>query len=184
MHVRFFPLYKNKPKCPFYECCHVMLVILLVASICAVLTGWWSNSILARATACVSLRIDQEKKNNSRVPRIITASFELRNNPRDVLPLRFGQYHPAVLTVRHAATTTGTERFWFASGEFSCCPSLYTVNVYASTSTWIRLEINVREKLRSLFTEEADLETDRLDAFHNTFTELVTDCTDQQQDVF
>lgn len=88
-----------------------MLVILLVASICAVLTGWWSDSVLARATACVSLRIDREKKTKHGASRIITASFELRNNPRDVLPLRFGQYHPAVLTVRHAATTTGTGRF-------------------------------------------------------------------------
>lgn len=68
MHVPFFPLYKNKPKCPFYECCHVMLVILLVASICAVLTGWWSNSVLARATACVSLRIDQKKKRKKKNP--------------------------------------------------------------------------------------------------------------------
>lgn len=74
----------------------------------AVLTGGWSNSILARATACVSLRIDQGKKI---LQGVITASFELRNDPREVVPLRFGQYRPAVLTVRQAATTAGTERF-------------------------------------------------------------------------
>lgn len=91
MHVRFFLLYKNKSKCPFLKCCHVMLVILSRASIYAVSTGWCSNSILAPASACALLSFKINQENNSQIHLIF------RNNLKHFVVLRSGPYHPAVL---------------------------------------------------------------------------------------
>lgn len=76
-----------------------MLVILSRASICAVLTGWCSNSILAPASACalLSFKMNLEKK------ILDTAYIEKQSQTfcsSSVWP---------VFTLQH--TTTGTERF-------------------------------------------------------------------------
>lgn len=99
MHVRFFPLYKNKSKCPFYDCCRVMLVILLGASI-------WVGGV-ATVFSPLQPRVLCRRPKPGKILKYsvyqITASFKLRNNLNLILKhfllLRFGLYHPAVFTL-------------------------------------------------------------------------------------
>lgn len=148
----------------FLKCCHIMLVILSRASICAVLTGWCSNSILAPASACalLSFKTNLEKK------FLDTAYIECINNPQHSVLLQvFSSDHPAVFTPQH--TTAGTERFWFTLGEFSCCPSLCTVNVYASTSILNSQNKSTTKVTRYLQQRQTRHPTVEM-RFHCTFT--------------
>lgn len=167
MHVRLFPLYKNKSKCPIFKCCHVMLVILPLTSICAVLSGW-CRTVFSPLQVHVRVLRCPSKLLRSKLLRKKIARYSVYREtlPNTLFVLGLARI---ILACLHCSTAPLGWEVLLHLGLISRCPSLCTVNVYASTSIWIPLKINAQQKLQVIYSRGRP-GSKPLRCFRDTFT--------------